>query len=47
MVGVLYIAFEKRLLVKTAPKGNDKAVGIADDGLSRALLGVQVRPFRN
>ncbi|SMR53146.1 unnamed protein product [Zymoseptoria tritici ST99CH_1E4] len=42
MVGVLYIAFEKHLLVKTAPKGNDKAVGIADDGLSRALLGVQV-----
>jgi phosphatidylinositol glycan class N len=42
MVGVLYIAFEKRLLVKTAPTKDSKAVEVADDGMARALLGVQV-----
>jgi phosphatidylinositol glycan class N len=41
-MGVLYVTFEKRLLVKTAPSKDDKAVEIANDGLSRALVGAQV-----
>ncbi|KAK4630124.1 GPI ethanolamine phosphate transferase 1 [Fulvia fulva] len=41
VLGVLYIAFEKSLLVKTSPSG--KGLGAdAPDGLSRIIFGVQV-----
>jgi len=46
-VGVLYIALEKTLLVSTALPGMDrKDLGaMKADGISRGILGVQVRYF--
>ena len=40
-VGVLYLVFEKRLLSKTKLAGDSTAP--ADNALSRALIGIQVR----
>ena len=41
LIGVLYIAFEKSLLVRVAP--DNEGLGSAKaDNLSRAILGVQV-----
>lgn len=46
LIGVLYIVFEKSLLVKTAP--SQEGFGAAHmDGLSRTILGVQVSFSRN
>ncbi len=40
-IGVAYLAFEKKLLYKTKLAGDSTAP--AEDGLSRALIGAQVR----
>lgn len=46
LMGVLYIAFEKSLLVKTAP--SQEGLGAAHaDSLSRMILGVQVSLSRH
>ena len=41
VIGVLYIAFEKSLLVRSAPSRDGLASDKAD-GLSRLIVGVQV-----
>lgn len=40
-IGVLYLTFEKKILSKSELSGDSSAP--ADDNLSRALIGVQVR----
>lgn len=42
ILGVLYIAFEKSILQQVKPDGDGLASAQAD-GVSRAILGVQVR----
>lgn len=42
IIGILYIAFEKQLLTRTAPAKEIPAAEIANDGVSRAILGAQV-----
>lgn len=41
-IGIAYLVFEKRLLVKSALKSDSSS--LADNALSRALIGIQVRP---
>jgi phosphatidylinositol glycan class N len=40
LIGILYLAFQKRLLGNT--KLSDESVAPANDSLSRALVGIQV-----
>jgi phosphatidylinositol glycan class N len=40
LIGVLYLIFEKKLLVKTVLAGDSSAP--ADNILSRSLIGIQV-----
>lgn len=42
LLGVLYIAFEKSILVQAKPSSEDGLASPKADGLSRTLLGVQV-----
>ena len=40
LIGVLYLVFEKKLLVKSKMRGDSTLPG--DNSISRALVGVQV-----
>lgn len=42
LLGVLYIAFEKTLLVQASQTSKNVAADTADDGVSRLILGGQV-----
>jgi phosphatidylinositol glycan class N len=41
VIGILYLIFEKKLLLKSKLSGDSTA--LADNTLSRSLIGVQVR----
>jgi phosphatidylinositol glycan class N len=44
-IGILYLIFEKKLLLKSKPLGDSTAP--ADNSLSRSLIGVQVRLLKS